>query len=90
MAKGFKTGGRQKGTPNRNTRAVMEGLQQALPDYCPLVELARIATDEATPIELKVKCNQTIASYVIPKIVPISAAQFDKRNGLDVDPFEQF
>lgn len=83
MAKGVKTGGRQKGTPNRATRAIVERLQQEHPNYCPISELARIATDEATPVELRVKCHQTIAGYTIPKIAPISVHMFDKRNGMD-------
>lgn len=82
MAKGIKTGGRKKGSLNRNTRAVLERLQEDHPNYCPLSELARIATDADTPTDLKIKCNTTIASYIIPKISPISALMFDKRNGL--------
>lgn len=89
MAKGMKTGGRQKGTPNRATKVVVERLQQEHPNYCPLSELARIATNEATPIELKVKCHQTIASYIVPKIAPIPVTVFDKRNGLEKDPYAE-
>ena len=90
MAKGIKTGGRKKGSLNRNTRAVLERLQEDHPNYCPLSELARIATDADTPIELKIKCNTTIASYVIPKISPISALMFDKRNGIEDTTTDSF
>lgn len=88
MAKGIKTGGRKKGTPNRNTRAIVERLQQEHPNYCPLSELARIALDESTSVDLKIKCNQTIASYIVPKITPISVHMFDKRNGMEEGIFE--
>jgi hypothetical protein len=89
MALGKKTGGRKKGTPNRNTRAIVERLQQEHPNYCPLSELARIANDEATPIELRVQCHKTIAAHTIPKINAITAHEFDVRNGLADDPYSE-
>jgi hypothetical protein len=87
MTKRVKTGGRQRGTPNRNTKALLERLQEEHPNYCPLSELAKIATDEATPVELKVQCHKTIASYIVPKVSPITSHEFDVRNGLEKDPY---
>lgn len=90
MAKGIKTGGRKKGSLNRNTKAVLERLQEDHPNYCPLSELARIATDADTPLELKVKCNTTIAGYILPKISAVPITVFDRRNGIEDSTTDSF
>jgi len=46
MAQGFKTGGRQVGTPNKNRTALRERLAFNYPDYDPLIALAEIALDQ--------------------------------------------
>ena len=50
MAHGFKTGGRQVGTPNKNRTALRERLATSYPDYDPLIALAEIALDQSNDL----------------------------------------
>lgn len=68
MAKGRKTGGRTKGTPNRNTQALRERLAAKYPDYDPLLSLAAIAQDPDTELHHRIDCHKTIAAYIHPKL----------------------
>ncbi|MFN0318448.1 MAG: hypothetical protein ACKVQA_25765 [Burkholderiales bacterium] len=65
MAKGQKTGGRQKGTPNRRTMELAERLDLLGCD--PLEGMARIAMDSETPPELRGRMYAELAQYVYPK-----------------------
>ena len=63
MATGIKTGGRQKGTPNKRT----EQFTECLGDYNPLEALLRLVNDAKTPIDTKVKINLDLLPYMYPK-----------------------
>lgn len=63
MATGIKTGGRQKGTPNKRTEQFIE----CLGDYNPLEALLRLVNDAKTPINTKVKINLDLLPYMYPK-----------------------
>jgi hypothetical protein len=65
MALGRKTGGRVKGTPNKETLAVAERLEAIGCD--PLEGMARIAMDINTPIEVRAKLYRELAQYIAPK-----------------------
>ena len=59
-----KTGGRQPGTPNKRNAALRERLAEAMgPDWCPVVEMARIAADPETDRTLRVACLKAVAPY---------------------------
>ncbi|MGN0005489.1 MAG: hypothetical protein ACI37Z_05915 [Candidatus Gastranaerophilaceae bacterium] len=60
---GNKTGGRQKGTPNKRTTDLLERLG----NYNPLDALLAISQDENTPLEIQVKINLDLMNYVYPK-----------------------
>lgn len=60
-----KTGGRQLGTPNRKTHELAEKLQALGCD--PIEGLARLAMEEKTAPELRVRCYAELAQYVHPK-----------------------
>jgi hypothetical protein len=64
-----KTGGRQRGTPNKATLTLKEKLDTISCD--PLLELAEIAMNEKNPIEIRVRCLSEIALYVYPKRKPV-------------------
>ena len=66
-----KTGGRKKGTPNRATLTLQEVLDHVGCD--PLLELATIAMNPQTPIDLRVRCLSEIAPYVYPRRKPVDA-----------------
>jgi hypothetical protein len=71
-----KTGGRQKGTPNRVTLALVEELDAIGCD--PLIELAKIAMNEKNPIEIRVRCFSEIAPYVYPRRKPVDAPNHER------------
>jgi len=68
MAQGFKTGGRQVGTPNKNRTALRERLAFNYPDYDPLIALAEIALDQSNDLSVRIDCHKTIAAYVHTKM----------------------
>ncbi|MEJ6591202.1 MAG: hypothetical protein QNL99_04415 [SAR86 cluster bacterium] len=68
MAHGFKTGGRQVGTPNRKRAALRDRLASNYPDYDPRIALAEIALDQSSDLSVRIDCYKTIAAYVHPKV----------------------
>jgi hypothetical protein len=67
-----KTGGREKGTPNRATLALKEQLDALGCD--PLVELAKIAMNKKNAVEIRARCLSEIAPYIYPKRKPVDMA----------------
>jgi hypothetical protein len=65
MARGFKTGGRQTGTPNKRTQELTERLGDLGCD--PVEGLARIANDESASLELRARCYSDLMQYVYPR-----------------------
>jgi hypothetical protein len=65
MAAGYKTGGRTAGTPNKRTAEVATKLAALGCD--PIEGMARIAMDEANPIELRARMYSELAGFVAPK-----------------------
>ncbi len=60
-----KTGGRQRGTPNRKTHELAEKLEKLGCD--PIAGLAQIAMAPDTAPELKVRCYAELAQYLHAK-----------------------
>ena len=65
MALGRKTGGREKGTPNKKTQALIEKLDALGCD--PVEGMANIAMDEGNPPELRGRMYAELAQYLYPK-----------------------
>ncbi|MDB2410538.1 hypothetical protein N9W57_07955 [Pseudomonadales bacterium] len=68
MAKGFKTGGRIKGTPNRDKQALRERLSSLYPDYDPILAMVEMANDNTLEPSMRLDCHKTIANYIHPKM----------------------
>ncbi len=64
-----KTGGREKGVPNRATLTLKEKLEAMSCD--PVIELAKVGMDKKNPLEIRVRCLSEIASYLYPKRKPV-------------------
>ena len=62
---GERRGGRQKGTPNKQTVEVQQRLTEL--DCDPIEGMARIAMDASNPPELRGRMFAELASYVAPK-----------------------
>jgi hypothetical protein len=80
MAKGLKTGGRTKGSPNRATRDVMERLNELNCD--PLEGMASIAADQNNTPELRGRMYGELAQYVYPKRKAIELGSVDNDGGV--------
>lgn len=65
MSLGKKTGGRQKGTPNKRTLEPWQVLAEL--DCDPIEGMARIAKDETTSPELRGRMLAELAQYAYPK-----------------------
>ena len=68
MAKGIKTGGRTKGTPNRDKQALRERLSSLYPDYDPILAMVEMANDNTLEPSMRLDCHKTIANYIHPKM----------------------
>jgi hypothetical protein len=66
MARGYKTGGRQRGTPNRASRDVSERLQALGCD--PVAGMARLAMDAGNSAELRLRAYAELAAYCFPRL----------------------
>ena len=61
-----KTGGRQKGTPNKKTLIKADDLLMEL-DVNPIKRLIEIAESDLTSIDQKINCYKEISKYSYPK-----------------------
>lgn len=66
-ADGNKTGGRQKGTPNKNKQALLEAIQDRFPEYHPVLAMAEIANDEKADPAMRFQAHKEVAQYIEPK-----------------------
>lgn len=69
MAKGMKTGGRKKGTPNKLTMARKAKIEAA--GITPLDYLLGLLRDEDQPQEVRFSAAKEAAPYVHPKLASI-------------------
>lgn len=86
MAKGIKTGGREKGTPNRERKDLLEMLSEKYPGYHPVMAMAAIANDKKADESLKFHANKEIAKYVCPQLKATSTEiSFEQLSDEDID-----
>ena len=67
MAKGRKTGGRRKGTPNKAKAELLAMIQDKYPDYHPVLAMCEVANDLSNSVELRFSASREISQYVEPK-----------------------
>jgi hypothetical protein len=74
MAKGRKTGGRQKGTPNKNNQVRMLALKESKASgKDPVTFFAEILRNEGAPLDIRFQAAKELAPYVHPKLASIEA-----------------
>ena len=71
MAKGKKTGGRTKNTPNKERKQLVDLLAEQYPGYDPVISMAHIANDENNDIGLRLQANKEVAKYTHPQLKAI-------------------
>lgn len=69
MAQGFKTGGRQKGTPNKVTADRQSEI--AASGLTPLDYIISVMRDESNPTDLRLDAANKAAPFVHPKLSSI-------------------
>lgn len=86
MAKGIKTGGRKKGTPNKKTRELLDL------NYCPVEELLKLAKRKNITIEQAITIHKALLPYFYPQRKAIGSMINDEVEpgvfcikGLDMD-----
>ena len=67
-----RVGGSQKGTPNKKTAELQDRVKKfmnsmGIKNFDPLVALAGISQDKATPLKLKVETLKELSQYFHPK-----------------------
>ena len=63
-----KTGGREKGTPNRERELIRNLITERYPDYHPVIAMTEIALDENNPVELRLSAHKEVAKYIEPQL----------------------
>ena len=67
MAYGKKTGGRQKGTPNKDPKALQDRIAERYPGWDPVEAMAEIAQDDKNDVMIRLAALKEIAQYIHPK-----------------------
>lgn len=71
MAIGYKTGGRQIGTPNADKKELLEMIAERYPDYHPVMAMVELANNPEVELLLKFHANKEVAKYVCPQLKSI-------------------
>jgi 16S rRNA C967 or C1407 C5-methylase (RsmB/RsmF family) len=66
-----KYGGRKAGTPNKPKPTLLAMLRERYPDFHPILAMVELYHDAQTPMELRVRLLNDIASYTVPRIKPM-------------------
>ena len=85
MAKGFKTGGRAKGTPNRDKQVLRERLSSSYPEYDPILAMVEMANDESLEPSMRLDCHKTVANYIHPKMRSIEVLQSQEPQPITIE-----
>ncbi len=98
MAKGKKTGGRVKGTSNKDKQELIDMIQAEYPDYHPLLALAEIANTDIKKCvgtdsdgiavmvidhNLKLQASKEVCKYIVPQLKSIDHS-FDNNQDITV------
>ena len=59
--------GREKGSKNKVSAAVRELIEEAYPDWNPVLAMADMAQDESLENSVRVQCMKEVAGYMYPK-----------------------
>ena len=78
---GNKTGGRQKGSHNKNKQELIDMIQEKYPGWHPLMALAELAQDDDKSIKLN--ASKEVAKYITPQLKSIDHS-IDTKNNITV------
>lgn len=63
-SKGERRGGREKGTPNKDKKALQDKIQAEYPGYDPVLSMVAISQSPDTPLDMKITCHKEVAKYI--------------------------
>lgn len=88
-----KTGGRKKGTPNKDKQDLLDMIQDKFPDYHPLLAMVEIANNEeevvmvtkkgidikvnAVTEDTKFQAHKEVCKYIVPQLKAIEHSGVD-------------
>jgi hypothetical protein len=84
---GERRGGRKKGTPNKDKKALLEAIQahvkkmHGIDEWDPVMEMAGFAADKMEAKDLRLSAAKEVAQYVRPKL---KAIQHDGNIGMTI------
>jgi hypothetical protein len=61
-----------------HAQSLREKVDVAVPGYDPIVAIAEIANDEATPVAVRLECHRDIAKYMIPQVKAVDITTDDQ------------
>lgn len=68
---GGRLGGRKKGTPNKESKVLIDRIKEKYPDYCPIEAMCIIAQDPINEVNIRLTANKEVAQYIYPKLKSI-------------------
>lgn len=78
---GNKTGGRQKGSHNKDKQELIDMIQEKFPNYHPLLALAELAQDKDKTIRLN--ASKEVCKYIVPQLKSVDHS-FDTQTNISV------
>jgi len=81
--KGNKTGGRKKGSPNKDKQELIDMIQEKFPEYHPLLAMAEIANDDKSDKNLQLQASKEVAKYIVPQLKSVDHS-FDTKHNISV------
>ena len=84
MAQGFKTGGRQKGTPNKLTLEVKQRIKRVVEDALDSLDLEQCSNAE------RIKLIETGLKYLLPTMKHIEGSHEANFNSIDFKSILKF
>lgn len=73
---------RPVGSTGRKRRLLTDLLRQEFPDYDPVIDMARIATDPTTEVSVRLAASKEVAQYIHHKLRAVEVT------GLDGEPVQ--
>lgn len=68
---GGRLGGRKKGTPNKESKVLIDRIKEKYPHYCPVEAMCEIALDKLNEVNIRLTANKEVSQYIYPKLKSI-------------------
>ena len=86
---GTKSGGRVKGTPNKERTALKARLEEKFPGFCPIEMMCEIAQDKLQEFPLRLTAAKEVAQYIYPKLKAVEHSGEIKGNTIVIQEYKE-